>query len=71
MYVYRRESYVVHIQIDKNGDYFDIAGNPAFASLAELILYYSELGNPIKEINGNLIEAKYPLYNTDTPSTDP
>lgn len=71
MYVCRRESYVVHVQIDKNGDYFELEGKPEFASLTELILYYTEQRNPMKEINGNLIEAKYPLYNVDTPSSDP
>lgn len=65
------ESHVLHIQIHNNGDYYDIGTGSEFASLAQLISHYTEQGNPLKEKNGNMVEAKYPLYNTETPSTDP
>lgn len=67
----RREKDLIHVQIFNNGDYYDIATGSEFASLTELILYYTEQANPLKEKNGNLVVAKYPLCNTDTPSSDP
>lgn len=67
----RRETDVIHVHIQNNGDYYDISTGSEFASLIELVSYYTEQGNPLKEVNGNLVEAKYPLYNNEPPTSDP
>lgn len=69
--VRRRETDVIHVHIQNNGDYYDISTGSEFASLIELVSYYTEQGNPLKEVNGNLVEAKFPLYNNEPPTSDP
>nr|XP_029721496.1 tyrosine-protein phosphatase corkscrew isoform X4 [Aedes albopictus] len=57
----RRGKEVTHIKIQNNGDFFDLYGGEKFATLSELVQYYMENGNQLKEKNGQIIELKQPL----------
>ncbi|XP_032594658.1 tyrosine-protein phosphatase corkscrew isoform X2 [Drosophila grimshawi] len=56
----RRGNEVTHIKIQNNGDFFDLYGGEKFATLPELVQYYSENGE-LKEKNGQAIELKQAL----------
>lgn len=58
----RRCDEVTHIRIQNQGDFYDLYGGEKFASLSELIQYYTENPGQLKEKNGLLIELKLPLY---------
>jgi len=64
-----RGSTVTHIKIQNTGDYYDLYGGDQFASLAELVKYYSENTGELKEKGGGLIELKEPLLSED-PATE-
>ena len=53
---------MIHVKIYNNGDYYDLATGSEFASLYELVSYYTDEGNPLKETNGKPLEPKFPLY---------
>ena len=57
----RRGNEVTHIKIQNTGDYYDLYGGEKFASLAELIEYYTENRGLLKEKNGLTIELKQSL----------
>ncbi|XP_055610144.1 tyrosine-protein phosphatase corkscrew-like isoform X2 [Uranotaenia lowii] len=57
----RRGQEVTHIKIQNNGDFFDLYGGEKFATLPELVQYYMENSNQLKEKNGHFIELKQPL----------
>jgi len=57
----RRGQEVTHIKIQNNGDFFDLFGGEKFATLSELIQYYMENGDQLREKNGQVIELKQPL----------
>ncbi|XP_041765400.1 tyrosine-protein phosphatase corkscrew isoform X3 [Anopheles merus] len=57
----RRGQEVTHIKIQNNGDFFDLYGGEKFATLSELVQYYMENGDQLKEKNGQIIELKQPL----------
>lgn len=61
MWYDRRGKEVTHIKIQNTGDYYDLYGGEKFASLAELIEYYTENRGLLKEKNGLLIELRQPL----------
>lgn len=63
--LYRRYNKVTHIKIQNTGDYYDLYGGEKFATLAELVQYYSENHGQLKERNGANIELKYPLTSID------
>lgn len=65
----RRGNEVTHIKIQNNGDFFDLYGGEKFATLAELVQYYSENGGQLKEKNGDCIELRTPLICAD-PTTE-
>jgi len=71
--VCRRNNEVTHIKIQNTGDYYDLYGGEKFATLAELVQYYTEPGpngqHQLKEKNGDIIELLYPLYSAD-PTTE-
>lgn len=52
---------MTHIKIQNTGDYYDLYGGEKFASLAELIEYYTENRGLLKEKNGLAIELRHPL----------
>lgn len=57
----RRGNEVTHIKIQNTGDYYDLYGGEKFASLTELIEYYTENRGLLKEKNGLTIELKQSL----------
>ncbi|XP_060516581.1 tyrosine-protein phosphatase corkscrew isoform X2 [Cylas formicarius] len=65
----RRNGEVTHIKIQNSGDFYDLYGGEKFATLSELVQYYTEKQGQLKEKNGEIIELKYPL-NCDGPTTE-
>ncbi|XP_055715652.1 tyrosine-protein phosphatase corkscrew isoform X1 [Phlebotomus papatasi] len=57
----RRGQEVTHIKIQNHGDFFDLYGGEKFATLSELVQYYMENADQLKEKNGQVIELKQPL----------
>ncbi|KAJ8265023.1 hypothetical protein COCON_G00141220 [Conger conger] len=64
----RRNDEVTHIKIQNSGDYYDLYGGETFATLAELVQYYTEQHGLLREKNGDVIELKYPLNCKDPTS---
>ncbi|XP_033825290.1 tyrosine-protein phosphatase non-receptor type 11b isoform X2 [Periophthalmus magnuspinnatus] len=64
----RRDDEVTHIKIQNSGDYYDLYGGEKFATLAELVQYYTEQQDLLRERNGHVIELKYPLNCKDPTS---
>lgn len=64
----RRSDEVTHIKIQNSGDYYDLYGGEKFATLAELVQYYTEQQDLLRERNGHVIELKYPLNCKDPTS---
>lgn len=65
----RRDGEVTHIKIQNTGDFYDLYGGEKFATLSELIQFYTENPGQLKEKNGLVIEMKFPLNSTD-PTTE-
>ncbi|CAL8361975.1 unnamed protein product [Arctogadus glacialis] len=65
----RRDDEVTHIKIQNSGDYYDLYGGEKFATLAELVQYYTEQQDLLRERNGHVIQLKYPL-NCKDPTTE-
>jgi len=63
----RRRDKVTHIKIRRVGEFYDLHGGEQFATLAELVQFYSE--NQFKEKNGEILELKRPLNSSD-PTTE-
>ncbi|XP_055021538.1 tyrosine-protein phosphatase non-receptor type 11b isoform X3 [Boleophthalmus pectinirostris] len=63
-----RDDEVTHIKIQNSGDYYDLYGGEKFATLAELVQYYTEQQDLLRERNGHVIELKYPLNCKDPTS---
>ena len=57
----RRGNEVTHVRIQNQGDFYDLYGGEKFATLAELIQYYTENPGQLREKNGCVIELKTPL----------
>lgn len=57
----RRTKDVTHIRIQNSGDYYDLYGGETFATLSELIQYYTENPGQLKEKNGAVIDLRYPF----------
>ncbi|XP_018082642.2 tyrosine-protein phosphatase non-receptor type 11, partial [Xenopus laevis] len=64
----RRHNEVTHIKIQNTGDYYDLYGGETFATLAELVQYYTEQQGLLSEKNGDVIALKYPLNSQDPTS---
>ncbi|XP_061656506.1 tyrosine-protein phosphatase non-receptor type 11b isoform X3 [Syngnathoides biaculeatus] len=64
----RRNDEVTHIKIQNSGDFYDLYGGEKFATLAELVQYYTEQQDLLRERNGHVIELKYPLNCKDPTS---
>ncbi|XP_073702827.1 tyrosine-protein phosphatase non-receptor type 6 isoform X2 [Garra rufa] len=60
---------VTHIRIQNTGDYYDLYGGEKFATLAELVEYYTGDHGTLQDKDGTLIELKYPL-NCSDPTTE-
>jgi hypothetical protein len=65
----RRGEEVTHIKIQNSGDFYDLYGGEKFATLSELVLFYTESRGQLKEKTGEVIALKYPLNSTD-PTTE-
>lgn len=61
----RRGDEVTHIRIQNSGDFYDLYGGEKFATLAELVQYYTENPGQLKEKNGAFIELKMPFNSED------
>ncbi|XP_067329107.1 tyrosine-protein phosphatase non-receptor type 11-like isoform X1 [Anolis sagrei] len=64
----RRNDEVTHIKIQNTGDYYDLYGGEKFATLSELVQYYTEQQGLLREKNSNIIELKFPLNCQDPTS---
>jgi len=62
----RREADVTHIKIQSTEDYYDLYGGEKFASLTELVLFYTERHGQLRQSSGEVIEMRFPL-----PCADP
>ena len=58
----RRGIDIVHIRIQSTEDYYDLYGGETFATLAELIEYYTENLDTLKETSGEVINLLQPVY---------
>lgn len=60
-----RANEVTHIRIQNTGDFYDLYGGEKFATLAELIQYYTENPGQLKEKNGSTIELRSPVVSDE------
>lgn len=60
---------VTHIRIQNTGDYYDLYGGDKFATLTELVDYYTAENEILQDKDGTVIELKYPL-NCSDPTTE-
>lgn len=60
---------VTHIRIQNTGDYYDLYGGEKFATLSELVDYYTAENGILQDKDGTIIELKYPL-NCSDPTTE-
>ncbi|XP_029308139.1 tyrosine-protein phosphatase non-receptor type 6 [Cottoperca gobio] len=60
---------VTHIRIQNTGDYYDLYGGEKFATLSELVEYYTAENGILQDKDSTIIELKYPL-NCSDPTTE-
>ncbi|XP_075896926.1 tyrosine-protein phosphatase non-receptor type 6 isoform X2 [Nelusetta ayraudi] len=60
---------VTHIRIQNTGDFYDLYGGEKFATLSELVDYYTAENGILQDRDGTIIELKYPL-NCSDPTTE-
>lgn len=60
---------VTHIRIQNTGDFYDLYGGEKFATLSELVDYYTAEHGILQDKDGTVIELKYPLNSSD-PTTE-
>lgn len=60
---------VTHIRIQNTGDYYDLYGGEKFATLSELVEYYTAENGILQDKDGTIIELKYP-FNCSDPTTE-
>ncbi|XP_052002954.1 tyrosine-protein phosphatase non-receptor type 6-like isoform X2 [Xyrauchen texanus] len=65
----RLRDMITHIRIQNTGDYYDLYGGEKFATLAELVEYYTADHGVLQDKDGTIIELKYPL-NCSDPTTE-
>ena len=61
----RRGENITHIKIQNTGDFYDLYGGEKFATLSELVQFYTENQGQLKELGGEIIELKYPLLSEE------
>ena len=59
---------MTHIKIQSTGDFYDLYGGEKFATLAELVQFYMENQEQLKEKNGDVIVLRSPLVSSDPTS---
>ncbi|KAM3873249.1 LOW QUALITY PROTEIN: tyrosine-protein phosphatase non-receptor type 6 [Diretmus argenteus] len=60
---------VTHIRIQNTGDFYDLYGGEKFATLSELVDYYTAENGILQDKDGTVIDLKYPLNSSD-PTTE-
>ncbi|KAM4567960.1 tyrosine-protein phosphatase non-receptor type 6 isoform 1-T1 [Fundulus diaphanus] len=60
---------VTHIRIQNTGDFYDLYGGEKFATLSELVEYYTAENGILQDKDGTIIELKYPV-NCSDPTTE-
>lgn len=60
---------VTHIRIQNTGDYYDLYGGETFATLSELVEYYTAENGMLQDKDGTTIDLKYPV-NCSDPTTE-
>uniref|UniRef100_A0A3Q3A2L5 Tyrosine-protein phosphatase non-receptor type n=1 Tax=Kryptolebias marmoratus TaxID=37003 RepID=A0A3Q3A2L5_KRYMA len=60
---------VTHIRIQNTGDFYDLYGGEKFATLSELVDYYTAENGILQDRDGTIIDLKYPL-NCSDPTTE-
>uniref|UniRef100_A0A4W5L2I8 protein-tyrosine-phosphatase n=1 Tax=Hucho hucho TaxID=62062 RepID=A0A4W5L2I8_9TELE len=60
---------VTHIRIQNTGDFYDLYGGEKFATLSELVEYYTAENGILQDTDGTIIELKYP-FNCSDPTTE-
>ncbi|XP_067401992.1 tyrosine-protein phosphatase non-receptor type 6 isoform X1 [Emydura macquarii macquarii] len=60
---------VTHIRIQNTGDYYDLYGGEKFATLSELVEYYTQQQGSLQDKDGTVIDLRYPL-NCSDPTTE-
>ncbi|XP_075759720.1 tyrosine-protein phosphatase non-receptor type 6 isoform X2 [Pelodiscus sinensis] len=56
---------VTHIRIQNTGDYYDLYGGEKFATLSELVEYYTQQQGSLQDKDGTVIDLRYPLNCSD------
>ncbi|XP_030044222.1 tyrosine-protein phosphatase non-receptor type 6 isoform X2 [Microcaecilia unicolor] len=59
---------VTHIRIQNTGDYYDLYGGETFATLSELVEYYTTQHGTLQDRDGTQIDLRYPLNCSDPTS---
>ncbi|XP_047407164.1 tyrosine-protein phosphatase non-receptor type 6 isoform X4 [Sciurus carolinensis] len=59
---------VTHIRIQNSGDFYDLYGGEKFATLTELVEYYTHQQGVLQDRDGTIIHLKYPLNCSDPTS---
>ncbi|XP_069506725.1 tyrosine-protein phosphatase non-receptor type 6 isoform X2 [Ambystoma mexicanum] len=59
---------ITHIRIQNTGDYYDLYGGEKFATLTELVEFYTKEHGTLQDKDGTLIELKYPVNCSDPTS---
>jgi tyrosine-protein phosphatase non-receptor type 11 len=65
----RRGDEVTHVKIQNTGDCYDLYGGEMFATLSELVQFYTENEGQLKEKSGELINLRHPVVCED-PTTE-
>ncbi|XP_034996180.2 tyrosine-protein phosphatase non-receptor type 6 isoform X1 [Zootoca vivipara] len=60
---------VTHIRIQNTGDFYDLYGGEKFATLSELVEYYTQQQGSLQDKDGTIIDLRYPL-NCSDPTTE-
>uniref|UniRef100_A0A8C6UX29 protein-tyrosine-phosphatase n=1 Tax=Neogobius melanostomus TaxID=47308 RepID=A0A8C6UX29_9GOBI len=60
---------VTHIRIQNTGDFYDLYGGETFATLSELVDFYTAENGILQDKDGTIIDLKYPL-NCSDPTTE-
>lgn len=64
----RVDDQVTHIRIQNSGDFYDLYGGEKFATLTELVEYYTQQQGILQDRDGTIIHLKYPLNCSDPTS---
>ncbi|XP_036721199.1 tyrosine-protein phosphatase non-receptor type 6 isoform X1 [Balaenoptera musculus] len=59
---------VTHIRIQNSGDFYDLYGGEKFATLTELVEFYTQQQGVLQDRDGTVIHLKYPLNCSDPTS---